>query len=62
MKRQAETKYALTQFQSLLEQEKLLNKVPNKESKEQETNKPVFNLKGAAYGGLNFSAKDFKKQ
>ena len=55
MKRQAETKYALTQYQSLLEQEKLLNIVPNKEAeKSKEEVKPVFNLKGAAYGGLNF--------
>jgi len=62
MKRQAETKYAFTQFQALLEQEKLLNIVPSKQAVGAEEVKPMFNLKGAAYGGLNFSAKDFKKQ
>jgi hypothetical protein len=64
-KRQAETKYALTQYQLLLEQEKLL-KVPSyKDAGAKETvstSSPVFNLKGAAsQSGLNFSAKDLKK-
>jgi hypothetical protein len=38
--------------------------MPNKQAAtgSSEEAKPMFNLKGASYGGLNFSAKDFKKQ
>lgn len=60
-KRESQQKFALSEIQALNEQERLLNIVSFKDAKKSTTTdqKPVFNIKGAAYGGLNFSAKDF---
>ena len=54
-KRQAETKHALTQYQLLLEQEKLLKVLSYRDdtSSAKTTTEPLFNLKGAALG-INF--------